>query len=239
MSNNLNVTLMIENQGNKHITHNTTVGKIDAAITASLTVPITATNAATISSLDISGHFSFTATNSGATAASIITVGTPAIRGLFRVLNSVGQLLTVTIAAQPLAAHVLVPGEAALLYSDGVNVSLAHSTAAEVGGFNGGLPPANAVLLRYITPRPFNLPAGLPRSQAYLAVAPTVAAAVFNVRKNGGSVGSLDFAVGANVATFTLATAVAFAPGDRLEIVAPNPANATAADLSFSLVTVI
>lgn len=236
MSNNLTFTLMLENQANKHITHNTAIGRLDSALTATLAVPVTSTNAATISSLDIAGYFSFSATNAGATGPTTITVATPAIRGLFRVNNAVGHLLTITIASQPGAAPALAPGEAALLYSDGTNISKVYGNAVEIGGFSPGQPAAAATLLRYVAARTFVVPAGMPLSQGYVEVAPTVAVANFDIQKNNSSVGTMSFAISSQVATFTFASAVTFAAGDRLSIAAPSPVNATLTDISFNFV---
>jgi hypothetical protein len=240
MSNNLSVTVMVENQANKHITYNTAIGRLDSAMTAALNVPVTSTNLTTISALNISGYFSFNVTNSGANGPVTVSVATLALpRGLFRVTNSVGQLLTVTIPSQPLTAPVLIPGETALLHSDGINVVKVQGSSTEIGGFAPGVPGAGATLLRYVAARPFTLPVALPLSRGYVEVAPTVASAVFDLRKNATSIGSMTFAVASQTATFTLATATTFAAGDRLAIWAPSPANATLTDVSFNLIALV
>jgi hypothetical protein len=55
----------------------------------------------------------------------------------------------------------------------------------------------------------------------------------FAIHKNGVSVATLRFPSSTQTATFICSAAVAFAAGDRIEVIAP--ASATAADIAFSL----
>jgi hypothetical protein len=70
-------------------------------------------------------------------------------------------------------------------------------------------------------------------SETWAGVDPD-AEAVFDVRKNGVSVGSLDFAIASNTGVFSIASDEDFAPGDRLELVAPSPQDAALADVSVT-----
>lgn len=69
---------------------------------------------------------------------------------------------------------------------------------------------------------------------AYCRTAPT-AEAVFDIRKNGTSIGSVTFAAAANVGTVAVTVDTAFAVGDRLELVAPATADSTLADVQLHL----
>ena len=57
----------------------------------------------------------------------------------------------------------------------------------------------------------------------------------FRSAKNGSSIGTASFAAGSATATFTLASATSLAEGDRLELIAPTPQDATLADLTILL----
>ena len=95
-------------------------------------------------------------------------------------------------------------------------------------------PSADEILHSQIFTRAVVLPVGLTGSQAYADVAATAATSL-DLQKNGVSFGSIDFAIGSNAGTFTNASEVSFAAGDRLSVIAPNPADATLADLTIAL----
>lgn len=110
----------------------------------------------------------------------------------------------------------------------------AVAAPAYVSGSWAGSPGAGQVVERYIFATPVTFPAGLGGSYGSAGAAATAAAA-FAVAKNGTNVGTMNFAAAATVATFTMATATAFAGGDVLTIVAPSPADATLANLAWTL----
>jgi hypothetical protein len=105
---------------------------------------------------------------------------------------------------------------------------------AYVSGSWAGSPGAGQVVERYIFATPVTLPAGLGGSYGSAGTAAT-AAAGFAIAKNGTNVGTMNFAGGATTATFAMATATALAGGDVLTIVAPTPADATLANLAWTL----
>lgn len=108
------------------------------------------------------------------------------------------------------------------------------NTVLEIGGFAAGAPVDAAKILTMIVSTAFDLPSGLTDSEAYAEVVAT-ANATIDIKKNGSSVGSINFALGANVATFTFATLTAFVAGDRLQLVAQSTADDTLADIAFTL----
>lgn len=79
-----------------------------------------------------------------------------------------------------------------------------------------------------------NFPAGLTGSKGFATDAPT-ADAVFTIKKNGTSIGSVTFADGDNTATFALSGGAVFAAGDVLTVVAPEPQDATLFQVSITL----
>lgn len=104
----------------------------------------------------------------------------------------------------------------------------------EIEQFTPGVPPADQVLLSYQPTKALTLPVALAGSFASAAVAAT-AAATLTISKNGTSVGTINFAIGATTATFTFAAATTFAAGDMLGVAAQHIPDVTLAGLSFSL----
>ena len=100
--------------------------------------------------------------------------------------------------------------------------------------FFDGIPGADADILRFVAGRAFFLPAGLANSAAHARVAATASYSL-EIRRNGASIGSIDWALGANAATFTFASNVQFSAGDRLAIVAPATPDATLEDVGITL----
>lgn len=107
-----------------------------------------------------------------------------------------------------------------------------------ISSYFDGAPDASAVLARYVATKTITLVEDFINSQGFLEVAAT-AITVFDITKNGVSIGSMTFAASAVVATFSSAAAVdvEFIAGDRVAVVAPGTADATAAGISFSLQT--
>lgn len=102
-----------------------------------------------------------------------------------------------------------------------------------VAYFDGTL-PAGAVVFRLEIVRPVTLPVGLGGSEAAAKVAPTNAVTL-PILRNGAGIGSVAFAAGATVGTFTFTASVTLAPGDVLEVDAPSAADPTFAGLSLTL----
>jgi hypothetical protein len=96
-----------------------------------------------------------------------------------------------------------------------------------------GVPPAGVAVGLYVSALAFSLPANLSGSQAVAKTAAT-AQTDFTLSVNGTAQGTMRWAAGATVATF-LSSAVALAIGDRVEITAPGTADATLADVSWTL----
>lgn len=90
------------------------------------------------------------------------------------------------------------------------------------------------VLAIYQVVDAMTLPASLTGSSGYADIVSTGAVAI-DIQKNGASIGSMDFAIATNAATFTFASPVSFAVGDRVSLVAPAAADATLGDVSLTL----
>lgn len=102
--------------------------------------------------------------------------------------------------------------------------------------FFPGAPTASAIVAQIVAARPLLFPGNLSGSVGYGKTAAT-ASTVFDVKKNGSSVGSITFAASGTVPTFstTASAAIALASGDRLEVIAPATPDATLANISFTL----
>lgn len=103
----------------------------------------------------------------------------------------------------------------------------------DFAGFFAGVPGVSELITRIVVNRTVVMPTSLTGSQGYISVAAT-AQTDFDILVNGVSKGTMRFAAAANTATFIFASPVTLVAGDLLSIVAPNPADATAANLSFS-----
>jgi hypothetical protein len=105
---------------------------------------------------------------------------------------------------------------------------------AYVSGSWPGSPAAGQVVERYVFATAVTFPAGLGGSYGNAGSGAT-AVANFTIAKNGGAIGTMSFAAGAASATFAMASTTAFAAGDVMTIAAPSPADATLANLAWTL----
>src|SRR5512134_2457621 len=101
--------------------------------------------------------------------------------------------------------------------------------------FAAGQPASAAVILRHVFSRAARLPAGATLSRAVAGVA-AAGPSTFALLKNGTAIGEIQFAAGAAAASFAVAAAVDFAAGDVFAIAAPDPQDATLADIALTLV---
>ena len=93
---------------------------------------------------------------------------------------------------------------------------------------------ASQYVLFFVAPRAVNIPASFSNSQAKVLTAFT-AAATYTIYHNGTSIGTIDFAAGGTVGSFSTATAFTLAVGDELTIQAPSTADSTAANLAITI----
>lgn len=107
----------------------------------------------------------------------------------------------------------------------------------DVMAFYPGIPTASAKVMRIPIGRAVTFPANFAGSY-FKASANATATTVFDVQKNGSSIGSVSIAAGGTTATFTTSggAAQSFAAGDLLAVIAPGTADATLADPGFCFV---
>lgn len=130
------------------------------------------------------------------------------------------------LAADPTAAL-----EAATkAYVDNV---FAGTVPYDIGAYFDGVPQASEHLFQFTAIRDYWLNQNLPLSRA-TALFPAAGATTFDIQKNGVSIGSMNFAAAATVATFVFAADVQFNPGDVLAVVDSGTPDATLADISMT-----
>lgn len=131
---NLARSMMTATQSSKFQTSNDADGQIDAAITASKTVLVTNTNAASIAAADFRRGVEFVLTNGSPVPTAAITITIPAVvRGLFVVRNTTSYTATIGISGQPVTAPTLVTLGKAVFHCDGTNVRILTSDPAALG----------------------------------------------------------------------------------------------------------
>lgn len=108
--------------------------------------------------------------------------------------------------------------------------------AFDVHAFYPGVPPDGALVLRVPVARAVDFAANFAGSY-FSASADASAQAVFTVRKNGTSIGTVTIAAGSTTPTFATSggAAQSLAAGDVLSLSAPSTADATLSDVGFVL----
>lgn len=100
----------------------------------------------------------------------------------------------------------------------------------DVAIWDPGKPGGGELVFKTVTPATLTFPQNLTGSIVKAGTAAT-ATSVWSIRRNGVQVATMTFAAGQQNATFASSAAIAFAAGDILEIIAPNPADATLRDV--------
>jgi hypothetical protein len=97
-----------------------------------------------------------------------------------------------------------------------------------------GKPSAGEIIEAHLFVDPITFPAGLASSRAKSRVAAT-ASSVFSIQKNGGQVGTVTFGIDSSTGTFAFASQVDMVAGDQMDIVCPNPADATLSGIKITI----
>jgi hypothetical protein len=95
-------------------------------------------------------------------------------------------------------------------------------------------PEAGEQILLHAVGATVSFEAGLSDSRAVLDTA-TTAASTYTIKLNGTAKSTLTYAAGTTFGVFTNAAAWTAQPGDKLEIIAPDPADATAEGIAITL----
>lgn len=99
-----------------------------------------------------------------------------------------------------------------------------------------GAPLSNAKVMLVVAAQAFDI-SDTPSLTPSYGYADTTATADtdFDIQLNGLSVGTMAFAIGANMAIFTFPSPVSVALGDRISVVAPASPDSTLADIYFTI----
>lgn len=241
MSNNLDLDQVAENQALKEVTINTATGQLDAAMTEKFSADVVSGNVVLTNS-QYRRHALIDVINASTVGR---TVTLPAIKRLLVVRSDAANTESFDLIVGS-TTHAVSPGAVVVIYTDGTTDGLAvlleTSSGAvrpyDVGTFCVGAPNNGELLLRFNYVRAVTLPAALAGSRVTAGVAAT-AQTDFDVKVNGASIGTIRFAASGTVATFLSFSATSIAVNDVLEIVAPGTADATLADISFTLAGVL
>lgn len=102
----------------------------------------------------------------------------------------------------------------------------------EVFGNYVGQPAASEEILRYPCAQILRFDTSFSGSQGSVRVAPSDGAQTYLIKKDNVQIGHMQFANGQNTATFS-GEAGAFAAGEILTVIAPNPQDSTLEDVGF------
>lgn len=115
-----------------------------------------------------------------------------------------------------------------------VNADDQSVTKIDISSFIQGVLEDSEKVSTFVVTTAATLPSALSNSKAYAEVVAT-ANATIDVQVNDVSKGSINFALGANAATFTFASPVVLIVGDRIQLIAQGTADATLADVSITI----
>lgn len=239
----LNITEVAENQTNKYLTINAAITKLEASGNDEY-VNSSAGTGITLSETQFTSNTVFRV--SGGSAAFTLTcpanigIGTGNARRLFIVAND-DTTYTCTVRSSGTGTTVDIrPGGRALVHMNNNNVTLISRTRGggdpyDVSFYAGGTLAANQVLAHVRFTRAVNMPDDFAGSYAYAGTLPTDGNWVFDIAKNGSSLGTLTITTGGTITFVTTGGASSFAAGDRLTITAPNTPDSTGADIAITL----
>lgn len=235
MVGNLNINQISEGQDDKEITINLATLKIDNAMTDTADQDLTSGNVS-ISLTDWENNIHFKATNATVVGRTVTVQQTKRMV----VLESDSTNTEDVDFVRGSSTITLSPGDAVVAYTDGTANGLTQVGSSSAAGiydffvYFEDKPPDAGELMRIVAVRSFTLPSGLTISQGF-ADTVSAAAVTFPIHKNGISVGTVNFALGVGTATFTFASDVSFAAGDRLAIIAPTPQDSLLKGVSITL----
>lgn len=234
MSNNLDLTQLAESQNNPEIPINDKGAELDAALTETIDVDVSAGNV-TVTAAQYRRAIRLNVIN-GAVARDVTLQAIKRLV-LVRVDSSNSDPITLKLGTTSI---VCLPGEMRLIYTDGSANGLeafplagAGSVPFDIGVFVPGLPEASGEVLRFQVVRAFTWPLSLTGSLFKAGVAAT-ASSTFTILQNGVSIGSITFGAASDTGSASFGSAVTFAVGDQITVTAPSVQDATLEDVSFN-----
>lgn len=107
-------------------------------------------------------------------------------------------------------------------------------TSINIASFIQGTVGNDELVMVFVCNEAFDLGAGLVGSRAYATTQATSAANII-IKKNGSTIGTIDFSTSSNHATFYFLATTSFATGDRLTLHGQASSDSTLADIAINL----
>ena len=235
-STNLGIDLVEVAQSDKEGSINTAIDTLDTSLAGRFLFNIVTDADYTVPEAD-KVNMAIEISDTGVVLTAARNIILPDNKQLHVAINNTAQTLTFKTA---LGTGVDVGTTAIeLIYCDGTNVIAISSISAtgipyDIMQYYPGLLAVNAKLGSVTIPRTVEFLTDMVGSYAKSYISAT-ASTVLDVKKNGGSIGSITFAAAASIGTFSI-TNTTFSAGDILLIEAPGTQDATLADVYITLV---
>jgi hypothetical protein len=230
-----------ESQSNKYLTVNNAIAALEQATNAVFENAAVGAGPVSLTELQAARYMVYEFSGASADFDVVFpdTINTNATSRVYAVKND-DATYTLTLDAGGTTVPVE-PGASALVYQVGLDTKILSSSAGvpvipyDIGAFIPGLPDDNGKVFKFMAPRAITFPANLAGSYGHADVNPTLSA-VFTVYKNGLTAGTITIS-GLGVFTFatTSSLPIELVAGDRLEIIAPTPQDATLSAVSLML----
>jgi hypothetical protein len=170
------------------------------------------------------------------------TITFPAGTTDFSATGGSGQVVKQTSAGGAFTVAAVAASEVTFTPTGGIIASTVQAALAELDSEKafalsfsiGDEPGDNEIIEGHVFTDDITFPSGLGTSQAYARTTST-GSAVFDILFNDTPVGTVTFSSGNAVGSFSLASPIVAEAGDRLDIQAPSPADATLAGIKITL----
>ena len=228
---------MTESQNQKYLTFNNGLNRIADFLAASLSVSVSGGNA-TVTAAQLQPVALVNI--SGASVAGR-TVTLPVLKRVFYVTLDLSSAFAVTLVRGTKQLTIL-PGQCLTLYQDGTSNALRRLGdygLARRTVWVRGVPDDGELVARWQVQEDSSL---LPNCLGWDGQADVAAtgSSVFSIRRDGVQVGTITYAAAGTVPTYTTSAGarIDFTAGQFIDILAPNPKDATLADIFFETVLV-
>lgn len=239
----LGVTEIGESQNNKYVTINNAIAALEQAHNKS--VLNSAAGAGPVAWTEAQATRNYVFRVSGGSANFNVTFPSQinsvnAVR-VFAVINEDSTYTATIKASSGTGADVdLLPGESGTFFQTFEDIYLiskgqsASSPPYDVGLYIPGQPGDGAEVFKFVAVRGVEWPDDFAGSYGHVGTNPA-SSAVFTIKKNGSTVGSISINTSGVFTFATTGAATSLVAGDRLTIEAPTPQDANLADVGFNL----
>ena len=233
---NLGIVYVSASQADKEGTINTGLDKLDGAIAGRLAHNMASDADYTLTTTE-NLNMILDIQDSGVVLTTTRSIILASNTQMHIVVNNTAEIIQFKLSTGTGAS--IQPGVMDIVYSDGTNVEAVGGISDsghpyELTYYFPGKPGAAALLAKTIMTQTVELASGLTGSYCTSEIAST-ATKSFDIKKNGSSVGTIDFAAAATTATFTFSTGTTFNAGDDIKIEGPAIQDTTLSDISLSI----